>query len=522
MLSKADAELVGRAAEAAQDLPPLSACADASALLAPFREPDAPEARRRIAAVRGSLARATALGQAGAYKPGLVLAQEASRRAEETGFWPLIAEALLVQGKTEERAGTPEDAAAALHRALLAAGAGRHDRVAVEAFSRLVRVVGYKQARHEEGHRYARQGLALLAHLDQREALEATFADYQGTIYLQQGKPAAALERHRRAFALRWKALGPEHALVAGTLARIGNVLTQQGDLEGALHHYRRALAIKEKQLGPDHPDVAQSLDIVGGLLYRRAAYGEALALHRRALTIGERILGPDHSQVATTLTHLGNAFSGLGRVEEALACHRRAVAIFEKALGPNHPNVAFALNNLGVKLLDRGEPAAAVAALRRALSIQQATYGSGHPWVAQAEFSLAGAEREQGFHRQALARYRRALTIWERELGPEHYLVGYGLTGLGEAQLALSSPHQALPNLERAVSILSREKLDPTVLAEARFALARALAALQRDPLRTRQLAAEARAANLAAGPNGRRQVSAIDIWLARRVQKP
>jgi len=390
VLSRADREMVGRAAEAAQNLSSLSACADASALMAPFREPEEPAARRRIAAIRTSLARAKALRQAGAYGPGLEAARRSSRQAEDVGFWPLTAEALLVQGEIEERAARPEEAAQTLHRALLAAEAGRHDRVAVEAFARLVRVVGYQQARHEEGHRYARQGLALLGHLDQRETLEATLADHQGTLYLHEGRFAAALERHRRALALRLRALGPGHVQVADTLTRIGNVLAEQGDLAGALVHYRRALSIKEKLLGPDHPDVAQSLNTVGALLYRRAAFGEALALHRRALALSERALGPDHIQVATTLTLLGNACSGLGRTDEALALHRRAVAIFEKALGPNHPNVALALNNVGLKLLDRGEPAAAVEVFRRALAIQEAAYGPDHPWVAQIVFSLA------------------------------------------------------------------------------------------------------------------------------------
>ncbi len=521
LLSRADGELVGRAAEAAHDLPSLSACADASALMAPFREPEEPAARKRIATIRGALARAEALRQTGSYSSGLEVARQASRQSEGLGFWPLIAEASLVQGKIEERAARPEEAAATLHGALLAAEAGRHDRVAVEAFARLARVVGYQQARREEGHRYARQGLALVAHLDQREVLEATLADHQGTLYLHQGDFATALERHRHALALGVRALGAEHVRVANTLTRIGNVLSEQGDLDGALRHYRRAEAIKEKLLGSDHPEVAQNLDTVGGVLYRRGSYREALALHQRALKIGERILGPDHTQVAMTLDHLGNAYSGLGHDAEALASHRRAMAIFEKALGPNHPNVAFALNNVGVKLLDLGEPVAASMFFRRALAIQEAAYGGNHSWVAHTVLNLGEAERLQGHHRLALSHFRRALAVWERSLGPDHYLVGYALTGQGEAWLGLSAPARAVPSLERALPLLQNRELDP-ILAETRFALAQALAALQRDPARVRQLVAAARDAYVAVGPRGRKPLAAIDAWLARPVQSP
>jgi len=120
------------------------------------------------------------------------------------------------------------------------------------------------------------------------------------------------------------------------------------------------------------------------------------------------------------------------------------------------------------------------------------------------------------------LIHYRRALRIWEKTLSPDHYQIGYGLTGLGEALLGLDSPGEARSHLERALKIFSRQELDPTVVAEARLALAQALQRLGLDPDRASRLAAGARAAFAAAGPPGRRKLAAIEARLARPVHRP
>jgi tetratricopeptide (TPR) repeat protein len=68
---------------------------------------------------------------------------------------------------------------------------------------------------------------------------------------------------------------------------------------------HKRALAIREKALGPDHPDVANSLNNLARLYQDQHRYADAEPLHKRALAITEKTLGPKHPDVATALKRL-------------------------------------------------------------------------------------------------------------------------------------------------------------------------------------------------------------------------
>ena len=78
-----------------------------------------------------------------------------------------------------------------------------------------------------------------------------------------------------------------------------------------ALH--KRALAIREKALGPEHPDVAVSLNNLAVVYRAQAKYAEAEPLHKRALAIREKALGPDHLDVAISLENYVPSRAGCG-----------------------------------------------------------------------------------------------------------------------------------------------------------------------------------------------------------------
>jgi hypothetical protein len=85
----------------------------------------------------------------------------------------------------------------------------------------------------------------------------------------------------------------------------------------------------------------------------------------------------------------------------------------------------------------------------------------------------------------------------------------------LGDAELSLGRVGAAIEHLERSVSFEHRE--DPSALAAARFALARALRAGGRDPERATELARTARA-TYGRTPKYEKEIAAIDRWLAQR----
>ena len=138
-------------------------------------------------------------------------------------------------------------------------------------------------------------------------------------LYLAQGRYAEAAEAlHKRALAIREKALGPDHADVALSLNNLAALYVAQGRYAEAEPLYKRSLAIQEKALGPDHPDVGTSLNNLAGLYTAQGRYGEAEVLEKRSLAIQEKALGPDHLDVGASLSNLAGLYLAQGRFAEA------------------------------------------------------------------------------------------------------------------------------------------------------------------------------------------------------------
>jgi tetratricopeptide (TPR) repeat protein len=106
-------------------------------------------------------------------------------------------------------------------------------------------------------------------------------------------------------WAIREKALGPEHSETGAALNNLAAPYRDQGRYAEAEPLYKRSLAIREKALGPDHPDVGQSLNNLAELYKSEGRYAEAEPLYKRSLTIREKALGPDHPSVGTALNNL-------------------------------------------------------------------------------------------------------------------------------------------------------------------------------------------------------------------------
>ncbi len=515
VMTAADTALVQRAVEAATALTPLASCADRAALTAPVAPPEDAATRARVQEVRARLAEAKAYREAAEYDRGLGLAESAAREARALGYWPLTAEALLRLGSLQEAKVRPEEAAETFGQALLAAQSGRHDRVAAEAFTRLVKVEGVLRSDPEAGQRWAEHVPALLDYLGESEALEATLDEHLGYIWLHQADYPRALERFSRALELRRRALGPQHPAVADASMLMGHAHLALGDLEPALERFREAVAVAEKALGPAHPKVATNLDSVGLVMHRLGDDEGALPLHQRALGILEAALGPEHNQLATVLTNLGNIYAGRGDAQAAMTAYRRAHSILEGSLGPDHPNVALALISIGNLHGTAGDFHEALEANLEALAIQQKAYDDDHPWMGSTFYNLGETYANLGEHATALDYYRRAVEVWEATFDDDHPLLAEGYTGLAEGFLGAGRPAPARAAAERVLTVGERVALEPRLTGAARFALARALDVLETDPERAVDLARQAAEELRQAGPRGSQKLAAVEEWL-------
>ena len=511
-------ETVRRAAQAAHALTPLTGCSDLSALTSSMALPSEEGARGRVEALRRRLALAKAHQDAGRMDSAQTVISALDREAEDLGYWPLTAEVLLRKGHLLSARGEAEEAAQVLNSALLAAGAGRHDRAAAEAFVRLVRVAGYQQGDLEGSRRFAAQAQALVRQLGDGRYLEALLADYLGILSTQNGDFDRAETEHRRALALRQAGFPHDASSLAVSLIRLSNVLIEQGEFSEAQEHLERARRLQVETLGPQHPSFASTLDRLGTVAFRRGDYGRARELHRRSLEIKRRTLGDEHPKVAITLVHLGSTESSDRHHELALEHYREALGVYEKSLGREHPHVALILSNIAAVLLDLdGRGAEAAGFLEEALTIQERVYGGDHPWVATTLFNLGAALQQLGRFTEALEHQQRALAIWTRAHGDGHYLIAHGLYGLGRAYQGLRDPERARQVLERALDISATAEVDPEIVADIRFRLAQVLSA-GGDRRRALSLAREARARLLEAPQRYREEIEEIEGWLAER----
>jgi tetratricopeptide (TPR) repeat protein len=430
---EADEQIVQNAAQAANGLPDLRACADVDALLAPLKAPSDSKAQQVINQVRGNLARAQALLDSGRYAQSAEIAAKAASDAKELRFAPLQAEALLLEGNAQVEAGQYKDAAAKLFSAALAAEAGHHKQVEARAYLRLVRVVGSLQWRIEEAKIFSSLAEATIAQAGESTELSGELEEARGELaYYGQGRPEEAFGHVDRALTLLKKALGSEHPRVIWMHNFVGWIHADLGHLDEALAHMQEALAIRERNLGPRHPEVGKGLFNLALVRLARGETDEALALHLRALELWTQALGPDHPLVLRALAGIAEVKAEQGHDLEAEQALASLIPRMTQVMGRENPRLVEALITRGEALLRLGRADEAEQLLQQALDGEIKASGPDHPW----------------------------------QSAP--------MVGLAEVALVKKDPARAIDLAEHAISLLGEGSRRD--LGAARFALARAL----------------------------------------------
>ncbi len=454
VFAEADAMVVENAAKASGALTSLAVCADVMGLKEPVPPPADPAARARIAGIRAQIAAAEALHKAGKFVEARRLAIPAATAAQQLGYRPLEAEALVRRGGVEAATADPQAADTTLTAALLAAQAGRHLRMVAKALVLRSAVVA-QLGRFDEANEVVRSAFSVIEGLGSNEELLAD-------------------AHHNAAF--------------------ISGIRGTTDDDE--LDHIRRALALREKLYGPNDPRTAQTLSNLAVAQRQRGHVEEAVELQRRAITTLEQAFGPGHPAIATTLSAFGDALLDLGDFDAALVAYKRAVEIRKAALGPDHVDLSAALNGLGVVYLWRGELDLARAPLLEAIAIKERTLGPDHFKVGYTLITLGRLYVKTHESQKALAACRRSLALLEPKLGPNSIALAEAFHCLGAAELAapqgILGAARAVPPLERSVAIFERTG-SPADVAETKFKLAQALWRRKADRKRAVILAREA-----------------------------
>ncbi|HEY2509326.1 MAG TPA: serine/threonine-protein kinase [Polyangiaceae bacterium] len=465
-LAVADAKTVEGALRAVDALPPLSRCADESALRAPVHAPTDPSARARILEARRQVAEARALHAAGRATAAMGAAEVAVHTAKALAFPPALAEALEAEGAILSDASKLREAAAALDEATVTAMAGRAEATEAQAWIDLV-MVADRDTRYADGDILARR-----AH--------------------------AALER------------SPDDIRLAELLTAEGSIAEGEERLDVSEQKLRAALAIEEKVLTPEHPETATTLLRLAQTLMRAARYDESIALERRVLAIREKVFGLSHPAVAGVYNDLANSLVGKGEYTEAIAAYRHSLELNTAAYGALNKSVADNLQNLGSALAYAGQFDEGFATLERAIAVSEQIYPAGHDEIASVLVNAASAYGSA--HRPVLEvdAARRAIAIIEARHGPSYPTLAPALSSLADGLFGQRQYAEAEQTAQRAIAIEESSASEPMILAASRLTLAQVLKGEGRDLERARRLAEEARA-TLAQEPVGNAEELAL-----------
>ncbi len=463
----ADDEVVVHARELLAELPDLGECSNPVALQSGDPMPTEPGAAARVLDAYASLARARVLEQRGqaerartiasalvvddyapvaieakalrarliartTLEPGLLGLRAAANEAEHRGLLELEAsirvelarEAVGDWSKPELEAWLIDDAEQLLsrlaqpddprHLQLLSARARQREQLSDYAGTRALLEQGIELA----GDDTKAVGLYMeLANLERKLA----HYDEARRLYLD------VLTRLRE----RW---GRQHPMLASVHYNLGVLALDRGDFDDARLWLREARARFIAAQGPRTVDVAEVDFALAKLALSSGEFELARAQITELLPIFEAELGPEHESTARAHAALGVVRFYMGDLEGSLESYRRALPTFERVLGLDNDEVALMHANIGESLLGLGRPVEAAQACDRAIE------------------------------------------LLERVLPPTHPYLGVPYKVRGVARLDSGRVAAAIADLERAVTLLSSQGAEPLELADAQFALARAL----------------------------------------------
>jgi tetratricopeptide (TPR) repeat protein len=331
VFTKADDGVVQNAVGAAGNLPPLDGCADVAALRAVVKPPQDPAARKRVEELREEVARVTALKDSGQCGPAAARSATLVEAVKATGYAPLLAKALYLEGRLGDYCSDPAAGVQHLKEAFGAAVAGHEDALAIETASCIALLAGDRLGDGPRAHDWALVARSMLDRGGFGPVTTAPVLDAEGTVLFVDGDANGRVAKMRESHALTVAAIGADHPIALGGLMNIGDALAMAGRYEEALAADREALAAAERVYGRVHMIVAADANNLCEALNHLARFAEARAACAKALSIWREI-GAEPIMMAYGNTGLGLALLGEGRPAEAVAPLEAAIAARQPA----------------------------------------------------------------------------------------------------------------------------------------------------------------------------------------------
>ncbi|MCB9754732.1 MAG: serine/threonine protein kinase [Myxococcales bacterium] len=486
LLTGVDAEapgIVEHADEIAAKLPDVSLCNNVELLRAGgARVPASAEELARVEQARPHLLRADFFLKA--YLLDQAAAELDAAEQLELTHGPVVAELMYLRASLALRKGEVEEAAEGLDRAAAKALAVAHDTLLIDAWLLRASLLAQSSARPADAHRWLdlAEGALTRFGLDEDDRVIQVFS-LRGLALqhdAQFERAHARLEHARRLAEQRWSLEDPRLADILLTLA---HVMARRGDaIERVEQFYEMALSILTKAYGEDHPALSY---IHLGLANMYVDSSDRIEDAEASLERATSTYGASSNHLLSTQVLIDTTRTRLalvrGNLEEALVSATRATENCETR--SNSPSMcADAWSALGTIEFGLREFSAARDSFSKALALSVRSHGNDSLAAGLNLGNLGETLLELGNLEAAVTNLEHSVAVLREIDGIESQYFAVPLKGLGKAYLSQNSPADAVPALEEAVTLLARGTI-PNELADARFALARALADATEGP---------------------------------------
>jgi tetratricopeptide (TPR) repeat protein len=417
LLDEKDASAVEQAYAAVEHLSWPNECSSSARLAVQPKDPDDPAVLAKVELLGSDLARLRAklaLGQA-VYErgPAAKLVDEAKALAQA----PLLAEALLLQGRVLFQLDSTDEAATQLEAAVAVARGAGHDEVITGAAKSLVEVET-RRLRSKNAERWLRIVANDAARFDDKRLATET-ALLEGALHRAIGEYADARAAVEQALEQRRDVLGDQHLLVAEARIALSALLLDLEEPDDALKQAEEALRVSLSLASKDSLEVASAKAAVGRALVELGKHREALEHLERASNLQVLGMRHDHREPASVTAEL------VAEAREALGERDKAdKAIASSALGRKESwRYAISLTRHGDILLRRGDHAGGLELHRQAVAHLEGIYGEKDLRLVAALRGLGRAEAAAGKIGDARRTLGRALALVNDELGYEPLL---------------------------------------------------------------------------------------------------
>ncbi|MEL6633233.1 MAG: CHAT domain-containing tetratricopeptide repeat protein [Bacteroidota bacterium] len=271
----------------------------------------------------------------GYYDSAYVFFQEGEKLARKEQNFPLITDALALQGKYLTRMGRLQAGEQYLNQAI------EMEEVVGAAYKEIILARcerAYSQALRGDYDAMLSQYLEVKDQMERFEkgavadSVQAMVYHQVGNAYSVHGEMDSSIRYANLTLDIRRRIFPPDHITIAYTENSLGVAYNWLEDYEASLAHYQNAYEILQKKFRPSHTQLNQIKTNIAVLYEDLGLFWEALRLHRETLTYVDE-LTPD-AQMATYF-NLASTLGVVGDAKEALFYLDRA-----EELVAQYPNI--------------------------------------------------------------------------------------------------------------------------------------------------------------------------------------